>query len=178
MASPTVIQGDMFVNGNFQANSQTLPDASVTDIKVKQPTGGGTSMGTDFIDKDKVQQLFSRTLSQAHGFAASTERKPIHIARGPGIVEQVTAQVMVACIGAATIDILLKKNGSTNVLSATLTIDNGDVAFDKVLGTIDPGADNYVDGDVFDLTVTATAGGGTLGQGLLVQVVFREDPFA
>ena len=35
---------------------------------------------------------------------------------------------------------------------------------------------SYVAGDVFEVDITATAGGGTLGQGLAVEVEFDENP--
>ena len=60
-------------------------------------------------------------------------REPVHVARGAGSLTEVRAGLVVACVGAATIVVEVLKNG-VNVLSSTLTLDNGVAAFGSVLG--------------------------------------------
>jgi len=52
-------------------------------------------------------------------------------------------------------------------------VDSGDAAFAKVAGTVTD--DDYVAGDVFETVVTVSAGSGTLGQGVFVDLVFDEE---
>lgn len=65
----------------------------------------------------------------------------------------------------------LKKNG-TSVLTSTVTIDHTVAAYTQVAASI--ATNTYVAGDVFEVVVTATAGGGTLPQGLFVALITRE----
>lgn len=113
-----------------------------------------------------------RVFTQVHGSAATTERRVIHVARGDGSVVAVRAGVVVACVGAATIVIDVKKNGTT-IMSSTITLDNTNTAYAIESGSVS--VTSYVADDVFEVTVTATAGGGTLGQGLFVCLDTREE---
>jgi hypothetical protein len=65
----------------------------------------------------------------------------------------------------------LRKNGTT-ILTSVITISVAQAAYARVAGAIASAA--YIAGDVFELVVTATAGGGTLPQGLFVDTVLRE----
>ena len=90
-----------------------------------------------------------------------------------GTLNSVRAQLSVAPIGAATHVIQVKKNG-TDILSTAITLDSGNTAF---IDETDTGFTStaLVNGDVLEITVTATAGGGTLGQGLHVMIDLDED---
>jgi hypothetical protein len=68
-----------------------------------------------------------------------------------------------ACVGAATITVDLKKNG-TSVLSAPITLNSSSTAYVVQSGTVT--TTSLVAGDVLEVVVTATAGGGTLGNGV------------
>ena len=83
------------------------------------------------------------------------------------------ADCRVACVGAATITIQVKKNG-TNILSASLVIDNANAAFafESAAGFTSTA---LVANDVLEVDITAAAGGGTLGQGLFCELVTKED---
>jgi hypothetical protein len=117
------------------------------------------------------EHQFQVNYSQVHGTAAVTERKPIYIARAAGSVVAVRAGSVVACVGAATIVVDVKRNGTT-ILSATITLDNANTAYVPESGSVS--VTSYSADDVFEVVVTATAGGGTLGQGLFVNMVVRE----
>jgi hypothetical protein len=64
-----------------------------------------------------------------------------------------------------------KKNGTT-ILSGTVTIDNGDVAYSKTSAALS--VTSYVAGDVIEVVQTVSAGTGTLPQGMTTTVVMRE----
>lgn len=161
--SDIIFPTNLRVQGHVACTTLGVPSGTVTNAMVN---------GSADIEAAKLQQQVARLFAQAHGTAAVTARYPTHVARGAGTVNSIRAGVVVACVGAATIDIDLRKNGTT-VLSAAIQLDSGDAAYAKVSGTISSAS--YVAGDVFEVVVTATAGGGTLGQGLFVDAVFRED---
>ena len=83
----------------------------------------------------------------------------------------IEAGVVVQAAGAATVTVDLRKNGTT-ILSGVITLNNTHVAYAEVAGTISSA--RYVTGDVFEIVLTATAGGGTLPQGVYVNTIFRE----
>lgn len=122
----------------------------------------------------KMEHREVKHYTQPHGSAASTERKPIHTVKGAtGTIVSFRAGVVVACVGAATISIQLKKNG-TNILTAALVLDNTNAAFtfESAAGFTSTA---LVANDVLEVDVTSAAGGGTLGQGLFCELVTKED---
>lgn len=104
---------------------------------------------------------------------AATATVPIFECRGAtGTIRQIRAGSIVANIGAATVTIDLKKNGTT-VLSGVITLDSGNTARISEGGTLS--VTSLVVGDLLEIVVTATAGGGTLATGLWVDVTVDED---
>jgi len=63
------------------------------------------------------------------------------------------------------------KNGTT-ILSATADFSSSDAARAVKTGTLS--VTSYADGDVFEVVITATAGGGTLGTGVYVGLELSE----
>ncbi len=155
-----VVKGDLIVTAGGQIG---LPAGSVGDTQVT---------ATSPLGVDKTTHQINKTYSQAHGAVVADDTGSlIHIAGNTGVVQSVKVAVRVIPIGAATVTVDLKKNGTT-VLTGVVTIDNANVAYTAEGGVITtPG---YVAGDFFEVVVDATAGGGTLPQGLGVEVVFRE----
>ena len=168
MPLPNTLQGDWHFTGRVTAGEMVIPNDTLTDAAFDQPPSGGT-----FLDKDKVEQQITKTLGQ-NGTSAA-ERRIIHVARGPGIVELIHATSIVANIGDSVVAILLKKNG-TNILTGTFQLDSADTALDSIAGVLNGSLDDYIAEDVFDITITPAVGTGTLASGVAVTVVFREDP--
>jgi len=166
MADNNYIPGNLVVGGRFQCSSYSAPSESITTTNFSSAIG-------DRLEATKQVHQHQVQYNQKHGTAVVTERKPVHIAKGTGSIVEVEAALVVACIGDSTIVVNLYKNGST-VLSGTISFDSGDAAFAKLLATVSSAS--YVDGDVFEVVVTATVGTGTLGQGLIVNVTLREQP--
>lgn len=165
MSSPTVFQGDMIVRGRFQADAFTPPDDSI---------GGGAINAADPIPVEKVEHQYVKTVGQVTGTAATTNAgEVIHVANGPGTIVRAFARVMVAAAGAATVAFDVKKNG-VSILSGAMTIDNTIVAFTGNVEAAFTALDYNAD-DVFSVSWTATAGGGTLPQGVAFEMIFRED---
>lgn len=159
-----VIDGDCQVRGTLRATSFVAPASSI---------GGSAINAADPIPASKAEHRIIRTFGQVHGSVATTERRPVHLAYGAtGDILSVQAGSVVACAGAATISIDVLKNGTT-ILSAPIVLDNANTAYAEESGTLS--VTTFAAGDVIEVTVTATAGGGTLGQGVYVNVVMNED---
>ncbi len=79
---------------------------------------------------------------------------------------------LTTCVGDATITVDLKVNG-VSVLTAAITLDNGQSARELVAGTID--TDSLSADDVIEVAVTVNAGTGTLGKGVFAYVDLHED---
>lgn len=154
------LKGDLIISGGGQL---TLPASSVGDNNVS----AGSPLAVD-----KTTHQINKTYTQKHGTAvASDPGSVIHIAGSAGVVQSVKVSVRTIPIGAATVTVDVKKNGTT-ILTGVVTIDNANVAYTAETGAITTTA--YVNGDFFEVVLVATAGGGTLPQGIGVEVVFRE----
>jgi hypothetical protein len=157
---------DLYVGGNLSAKTFSCPAASITDNGVASAAG---------IQASKSQQQFTKTYGQVTGVGAVTERRPIHSVYGAtGLVVQFRAAAAVANIGAATITVQLKKNG-VNILTSAISLSSSTVAFAWVAAAGFT-TTSLLASDILEVDVTATAGGGTLGQGLICELVTREDP--
>ncbi len=159
------ISGDYQYTGAVLFNGTvTLPDNTVTKAKIPASAG---------VEYTKLQQMPTRTYGQTGTMVSATI--PIHVVYGAtGGVIFIKAGSIVACIGAATCTIDLKKNGTT-VLTGVITLNSSNTARVVVSGTLVATPTN-VAGDFYELVIVATAGGGTLGTGLGVEVGFYEDP--
>lgn len=163
--SQDVVDGDLYVRGTLVPSKLSVPAGALKDAGVAADANIGPS---------KVKQLNRLQYNQAHGVAAASETRIIcpGIRGTTGTVKRVRAALTVACIGAATITIVLKKNGATTL--HTMTIDNALTNYEPPkVETVVSGS--VVKDDVLSLEITATAGGGTLGQGLAVDVDVEED---
>jgi hypothetical protein len=160
------IQGDQFFNGNVAAISMTIPASSIGDSQI--------AAGSNVSDNKLMQRRYP-SYSQVHGSAATTVRIPFYRCKGAtATINKLRALVVVIPVGAATVSIQLKKNGS-NILSSALVLDNANVAFTAEDAAGFTSA-SLVTGDVLELDITATAGGGTLPQGLYVEGDISETP--
>lgn len=127
----------------------------------------------DPLEVNKVRQQVNRLYTQSKGAAVATVTGVVqHLALTNGSLDSVQLGLLVASTGAATIVVDLKKNGVT-VLTAPVTLNSTHAAYTIVTAGI-AGGGGYLADDIFELTVTATAGGGVVGQGLFVNMTFRE----
>jgi hypothetical protein len=156
---------NLHVQGHFSAYSMSLPTSSVTDDKV--------SASAD-ISASKLEHQHQLVLAQAHGVAASDERRVIHVVKGAtGTVVSFRAGVVVANIGNSTITVDLRKNGTT-ILTSVITLDSTNVIYvpESAAGFTSTA---LVANDVLEVIFDATVGTGTLGQGAFADLVLRED---
>lgn len=154
-------EGDLAVTGTLNAGTFNLSAGCVTDSNVSASAA---------ISAEKLEQQHKWSYSQ-NGTAASATVGAF-IATAAGTVLSIEAASIAACSGAATITIDLKKNGAT-ILTGAIQLDNGNTARILEAGSLTAGA-TFADGDFFELVIVATAGGGTLGTGLTVSLVWNE----
>lgn len=165
-SATTIIQGDVYVNGNLAGKTQTLPANSVGNAQVASLAG---------IAASKLQHQYDPVYRQESTAAAAVGRQVLHVVYGA------TAQILAFRVGAvaaatgnATATIDLKKNGAS-ILTATITLDSTTAAY--VLKT--PAgftSTALVAGDVLEAHVTAVnAGTGVLAAGLFAQLLLAED---
>ena len=146
---------------NFQS-TVVLSSGCVSNSNVSASAG---------IVASKLEHQYQPIYAQESATTAASEVRTLFIARGAGSLTSFNVGNIVACIGGATIVFDLKKNGTT-VLSGTVTINNSHTARQQVAGTISSAS--FISGDVFELHITASAGGGTLGKGAFAQVKYTE----
>jgi hypothetical protein len=157
------IQGDLRVIGTITADNNVPSDGSVTDAKIAAAAA---------ISVDKINHQHFKSHSQPNT-TATTETRILHVARSAGTVDEFAAGSIGIAVGAATVTVDLKKNGSS-ILSAVITLDTGNTTRVVETGTISGGT--YAADDWFETIITATAGGGTLQTGVFVQGIFSEGP--
>ena len=166
------------------ATSQIVGDHTFAgQIRFNQaPAMPSSSVGSaefDATDPLAASKQYHRSVvcgGENSGSAGTSYTKTVYVANAPGTVQSFAAGVLVAAAGAATYTLDLKKNGTT-VLTAVITLDNANAINVVEAGTVvSSGVEDYVAGDVFTVVTVATAGGGTLPQGVFFRAVFEEGP--
>ena len=122
---PTVVEGAMTVTGRLTPKQLDIPAETLTDAGVSSSAGIGTA---------KLKHRYRANFNQPNT-TATTETRVVHVARVAGTIRDFLAGSIVSCIGAATIVLDLKKNGTT-VLSSTITLDSGNTARVAEAGTL------------------------------------------
>lgn len=108
------------------------------------------------------------------GTTASETRTIRRVMGTTGLLKKFGVACKVSCIGAATITVDLKLNG-TSVLSGgtPITLNSSSVAATPTYGTITTTA--LAAGDYLEQVIVATAGGGTIGTGFDSMLAMDED---
>jgi hypothetical protein len=148
----------------------------VTGGTVAFPSGSITnaqaSAASPF-DTDKTVHQHQPYFSQESATAATDGAFVVHVARNSGTVMGFQVGSVVACVGAAVVDFDLLKNG-TSVLSAAKQLTSATAAYGSVSGALDAAEVAYVVGDVFEVSIDETTGGGTAPKGIFAQPTFDE----
>jgi hypothetical protein len=155
--------GDLHIKGTLKADKLTAPAKCIDNEHIADDAD---------IEATKVVQQVYMEYRQPHGSAVVDARETIHIANAPGDLVVLRASLVVKSVTGATVEVMIKKNG-VDVLNNPLVIDDADANF-AVIESTDFTALPYVNGDTFEAVVDAEAGGGTVGQGLFVQLIGRE----
>lgn len=164
---PNVLQGDLHVAGNFTAQTMSVPASSVKDGNIAAGAPGA------YIAYTKNGQMHKTRFVQPNT-AATSETKPFYLAFGlTGTVLDIKVASIAVAIGAATVTVDVKKNG-ISILNSVVTLNNANTARVAVLASLLTTA--FAAGDFFEVVVVATAGGGTLPTGLIIEMTVAEDP--
>lgn len=156
--------GDLHVTGTISGGTTSLSSGAVLNASVAANAG---------IDADKLEHRFQKVVAQESGTTSATEDRVVHVVHGTtGTVVAFEAGSVTACAGAATITVDLHKNGTT-ILSAPITLNSSSTAYIVQTATISSAS--LADGDVLEVVIVATAGGGTLGNGVFASVQLDED---
>ncbi len=149
-----------------QFNGDLLVQGTVFALGLNAPLNGVTPATS-------VQQQIMPQFSQETTTTAAAEQRVVHVVYG-ATANIITFKVglVVANIGGATITVDLLKNGAS-ILAAAVVLDNTVTPYALVASTVTSPA--LIAGDVLTLTVTAAAGGGTIGKGTFIRLVVRED---
>lgn len=157
--------GDLYVNGELSSRTMGIPSGTVVDDDVS---------GSAAIAATKLIQQHMLTYAQESATAAADEARVMHAARGAtGTIVSFEIGAVVANIGDSVVDVELLKNGTT-VFTTAPQLTSAHTAYELVAGTIVTSA--FVDGDVLEVSINGTVGGGTLADGVFVTLTIREDP--
>jgi hypothetical protein len=164
MAQPSRQEGDWTFAGIVRfLTSIVLPSSCVANAQVSASAAIATS---------KMLHLHRIPFHQPNT-TATAETRVVYVCVGAtGTILNFKAGSIAIAIGAATVTLDLKKNGTT-VLSGVITLDSSNVARVVEAGTLSVTA--LVAGDVLEIVTTATAGGGTIPTGLFAEVTVEED---
>ena len=144
------------------STSATFPESTVTDSHV--------AAGADIAAAKQEIPLRWVALAQAHGTAATDERRTAHNVLGvTGSLISVRAGLLVAAAGDSTVTVDVLLNGTT-VLSAVITLDSTTVIRTETVGTLASSPTALAVGDCLEVVIDATVGTGTLPQGVYVQL--------
>lgn len=159
----STISGDLIVTGQtVLLGTVSLPAGNIGNSAIAAAAG---------VEASKLQHQHQPTYGQI-GTAVSVAEIPFHSVQGAvASLESFSAGSIGVAVGAATVTIDIKKNGTT-CLSGVITLDTGNTTRVPESGTITVPAG--VAGDLYTLVIVATAGGGTLPTGLFVRAKFRE----
>jgi hypothetical protein len=163
-----LVQGDLVVTGNLIPGGLQAPAGSVSASNIGSPAAGQPGIASSKLNH-REHHFYNQPNTT---IVAATV--PIFITYGTaGTVVSFKAGSIAVCTGAATVTVDLYKNGSS-ILSAPIALNSSSVARVAQAATISTPATAV--GDWFDIVVTATAGGGTIGTGLYVEAIIDENP--
>jgi hypothetical protein len=161
----SLIDSDMYVNGNLAAKQLGVPNGTITQSMMAPNTGSGQG-----ILASGVQQQYVLYSKQDNNTTPVARTEVIHVVIGQKCnLQSVKFGLTVACTGSDSVVVDLKKNG-TSVLSGPVTLNLASGTTPQA-GTITTPA--AVAGDIITFVVTTVTG--TSMKGLYAQLVPRED---
>lgn len=162
--SASRIDGDVYINGNLTCKGFKAAPLSINNAAIAVAAA---------IDATKITQQPRVNFHQPNT-AATTERRAVYCVYGAtaNLLAFRAGSIAIA-VGAATVTVDLQKNG-VSILTAVITLDTANVARVPEAGSFSSTA--FVAGDLLEIVVTATAGGGILPTGVFAQIVLSEDP--
>lgn len=159
----TRIDSDVYVAGNLNSQSLTVPVGTILDAAVNSAAD---------IAATKLEHRHKLVYAQESATNAASEARAMFACYGATAnVIAFEAGSVVAATGDSTVTVDLKKNGSS-ILTAVITLDSANTARVVESGVI--ATAGLVDGDVLEVVIVATAGTGTLPKGVFAGLVVDE----
>lgn len=158
------IVGDFVYRGAVTFLNALLNSGCVSDDQVAANAA---------IAASKLEHSHRHTYAQESATTAAAEDRVMHVVDGTaGTIQLFEAGAVVANIGNATVTVDLLKDGAS-VLTSAISLTSSEAAYETVIGVID--TNTLVDGDVLEVSVTVSAGTGTLATGVFVSLDVDED---
>lgn len=143
--------------------------------------GNNAIQGDAGIEATKVVHRFTVEYNkQVPGTAIVADTIGIHIARAVGKIREIEAAIIgaIATDVSRTVDIDLKKSTLTgafaSIMSSTIQFTNASALRTVTTGSIN--SEDFIAGDIFELTVAVAGGAGSQAQGLIVTITVEEEP--
>lgn len=158
--------GDLQVRGTLKPDKFDPPASCIDSAAIEDAAG---------IEATKIEQQIVARYQQPDGTTVAAARTIIHQAFGAnGTLKELHVTMKSKCTGGTSkVQVMIKKNG-TDMLASALEHTQADANFSDILTATFVSAP-YVRGDVFEVVITPVTGGGTVGQGLGVTLIARED---
>jgi hypothetical protein len=164
MPAPSTIRGDTYFQDDVSFGGDvSFPSGSIGNTDIEASAG---------VDASKLEHLHRIIYAQPNTAATSVTQIVYQCLGTTGTTLEVRAGSIAIAVGAATVTVDVKKNGTT-ILSGVITLDTGNTNRVSESGTIS--VPSLVDGDVLEIVTVATAGGGTLPTGVWVAINVAED---
>lgn len=168
------INDDLYVNGQLGARVLVPSEGAVQSRHVAVPNFSGNN-GVEAYKLQLAKSELYRNGTGKSNTVAVSETQIVHEAKAATTYIFIEAGIRAAAVGAATVTVDLKKNGSS-ILSAPINITSALAAGSVLSGTV---TNNIMaDGDVLEVVTVATAGGGTLPNGVFARVDVFENAYA
>jgi hypothetical protein len=169
--SDSRLEGNVYVNGNLSAASVTIPPAAIKANHIEGNAG---------IEATKVVHQIPCHYRQVEGADVVSQSAPVHIAAAAATVVAVKVLTVTAPNGGNklfTVDVKKSTGGGAyaTILTGVITVDDAATDRQVLSGTLS-GTPTLVAGDSLQVVIAASGSTGTQGQGVLVEVIVRENP--
>ena len=162
------IEGAAYYTGLQTFESVVLPKSAIGNAEVD---------ASDPLDGTKVVRRLNCHYKQGN-VAATTETFIIHSAYANGRLLEFRVGNIARAAGAATVTVDLKNSAGVTQLTGVVTLNSttpSAAGINFVTGTL-IATPTFTADEIFEVIVTATAGGGTLPTGLFIDLILDENP--
>jgi hypothetical protein len=163
------IEGNVYVAGNLNAKTLTLPAGAVSNGGIAAAAG---------IDASKLEHQHAIHYNQAGATNVAAETRLVHTVRGAtGTTVAVEAVLETVPDGDRTVTVDVQKGSAgsefATILDAVITLDNTPADLEIKSGTISD--EDLAHGDTLKVVIAISGSSGSQPQGLSVTITTRED---
>ncbi|MDA8376369.1 MAG: hypothetical protein M0Z50_04705 [Planctomycetia bacterium] len=170
MGQPSIVGGDFYWTGSHTFKTLNLPSGAVEPDDIAPGEPG------NYIDPTTMRQRHKTVYAQDSTTAATTETRAVYTVVGQTAAAVAAQAALIApCTGNATVTVDFQIAG-TSILNAPITLSSANTAREVVVGVINPAYQDLTVGQIVEVVITATAGTGALGSGIVTILQVDEDP--